>query len=145
MELAILMREDLMSVYREVYTSCHSQEEAYRKVVHHPAKRFYVTPKHAWERLRLMAKGDFSVLDRCTDVTRRMYLELFRQLQQLSQRKEFIGKSLWFICPFLVSQPAPEFYMDERTFKLIFNTMKKYGKDFRYSKICEDRKKRSSR
>ena len=139
-ELTCKMREDLMNAYREVYIKCHSQREAYTKTVQHPAPRFYITPKRAYNALVLMVKGDFSEIDALPSYKRKMYMELFEKLQQLSQRKEFIGKSLRFICPFLVIQPASEFYISANTFKDIFPSMKKHGKKYHFKDTRPRRK-----
>lgn len=130
--LTCKMREDLMGAYREVYTKCHSQKEAYLKTVNHPAPRFYVSAKQAYEMLRAMVVGDMTKIDALAPLKRCMYMELFEKLQQLSQEKAFIGKSLWFICPFLVTLPASQFYISAQTFKDIFPSMKKYGKKYHF-------------
>lgn len=114
-----------MKAYREVYATCRTQREAYQKTVKHPAPRFYFTPKQVYERLRLMVMGDFSEVNRLPPSRRKMYMELFERLQEMMQRKEYIGKSLWFICQFLVVQPASEFYISEHTFKSIYQTHKR--------------------
>lgn len=139
-ELTCKMREDLMNAYREVYTKCHSQREAYIKTVKHPAPRFYITPKRAYSALILMVKGDFSELENLNPAKRNMYLELFDKLQQMSQKQEFMGKSLRFICPFLVTQPASEFYISVDTFKDIFPSMKKHGKNYHFKDTRSQRK-----
>ena len=82
-----------------------------------------------------MVTGDFSQVDKLRPSRRKMYMELFEKLQEMMQRKEYIGKSLWFICQFVVSQPASEFYISERTFKDIFPYLKKYGKEYRFKEI----------
>lgn len=131
-ELTCKMREDLMKAYHEVYTKCHTQLEAYIKTVKHPAPRFYITPNRAYNMMSLMVKGDFSQVDSQDPLKRKMYYELFDKLNLLTQRQEFMGKSLWFICPFLVSQPASEFYISVNTFKEIFPSMKKHGKEYHF-------------
>lgn len=87
-----------------------------------------------------MVKGDFSELENFSNLKRNMYLELFEKLQQMSQKQEFMGKSLRFICPFLVTQPASEFYISVDTFKDIFPSMKKYGKNYRFKDTRNSRK-----
>lgn len=139
-ELTCKMREDLMNAYREVYARCRSQKEAYRKTVKCPAPRFYVTPKQAYCMLRRMVRGDFSKVQTLAPHKQSMYMEMFGKLQQISQRQEFIGKSLWFICPFLVAQPASEFYISVETFKDIFPSVKKYGKDYHFKDTRPQRK-----
>lgn len=138
--LTCIMREDLLKAYREVYTSCRSQKEAYLKTVKHAAPRFYVTPKQAYDRLRLMVHGDFTEVDKLSLIRRKMYYDLFEKLNVTSQRTEYIGKSLWFICPFLVTQPADEFYLSVESFKDIFPTLKKYGKEYHHRDVREQNK-----
>ena len=130
-DLTVKQREDLMKAYREVAPRCRRQQEAYEKTVSSPAPRYYVSPRQAWEKLRLMAAGDFSVVDKMKPIKRRMYYSLFKKMEEMSQRKEFLGKSLWFICQFLVGEPAPEFFIKPDSMKFIFNHYKKYGKDYR--------------
>jgi hypothetical protein len=40
-----------------------------------------------------------------------MYGELFDVVMRLTENREFIGKSLWYIMPFAVTQPASEFFI----------------------------------
>ena len=42
---------------------------------------------------------------------REMYYSLFKVVQELSERREFIGKSLSYIMKFAVVQPAPKFFI----------------------------------
>lgn len=132
--LTARQREDIMKAYCDVANTCHSQKEAYMKVAAHPAPRYYVSPKQAFERLRRMVVGDFTVVDAMTEPRRRMYYSLFDRLKKVSQRKEFIGESLHSICQFLVGEPAPEFFLSPESVQYIFNKCKRYGKDFRDNK-----------
>lgn len=134
-DLTVAMRRDLFNAYRKVYTTCHSQNEAWIKTALQPAPRFYVSPKMAYEKLRRMVRGDFSEVDAMGAGKRRMYYELFQRLDKLSQQKEFIGKSLWFITTFLVSQPAPEFYISIETVRKVINCGKKYGEYYHHKEI----------
>lgn len=139
-QLTVQMRDDLMKTYREVYASCHSQAEAYRKTVKHQAPRYYVSPRQAYNILRLMVQGGKTVLVNMTPTRKRMYLDLFDKLQVLTQRKEFIGKSLWFICQFLVAEPAPEFYFDEESMRVLFSAYRKYGNDYHHESVFGSKK-----
>lgn len=130
-DLIARQREDLMMAYRDVAPRCHSQREAWIKVAAHPAPRYYVSPKQAFEKLRKMVMGDTSTVDVMSEPRRRMYYSLFNRLQELSQRKAFIGKSLYFMCTFLVGEPAPEFFLSPRTVEDIFSNCKRYGKEYR--------------
>lgn len=120
-----------MAVYREIAPYCHSQQEAYERVVSSPAPRYYISHRQAWDKLRLMVAGDFSSVDKMKPIKKKMYYSLFDKMEKMSQRKEFIGKSLWFICQFLVGEPAPEFFLKPDSMKFIFNHYKKYGKNYR--------------
>lgn len=127
------MRQDLMNAYREVYSKCHSQREAYIKTVKHPAPRFYVTPTQAYKMMRPVVAGDFSKLEALPPLKRDMYIEMFDTLRRMTQKQEFMGKSLWFICQFLVTYPASEFYLSINTFKDIFPSIKKHGKNYHFN------------
>lgn len=135
-ELVKKQREDLLAVYREVYTSCRTQHEAWQKVINHPAKRYYITPQQAHEILSPLLRGDTSQLDKLKKPhSRQMYLDLFDELNRMSQKTEFIGKSLWFICQFLVTRPAPRFYITESCLRITFNGCKKYGKEYHHTDV----------
>lgn len=129
--LTVTQREDLMTVYRKVVPYCHSQEEVWERVVKSPAPRYYVSARQAWEKLRRMIVGDFSVVDNMSPPKKRLYYSLFHKYLELSQRRQFLGKSLWFVCQFLVTEPAPEFFMKPKNLKFIFSYYKRYGKDYK--------------
>lgn len=117
-------REDLMAVYRQVYPKCWRQRDAYRRTVKHAAPRFYITPKQAYQNILPMLDGDFSKVEKMEPLRKKMYMDLFEIVLETAERREFIGKSLWFIIPWVVTQPAPEFYLAEETFKKIFHEVK---------------------
>lgn len=131
-DLTVQMREDLMTVYRDVSPRCWSQSEAWRRTVEHRAPRYYVSAKQAHDKLRRMVVGDMSEVDGMSAPRRRMYYSLFAKLQEMTQRKEFVGKSLWFLCPFLVTQEAPEFFISPNTLEQIYSNYKRHGKDYRH-------------
>lgn len=117
-------RDDLMAVYRQVYPKCWRQRDAYRRTVKHPAPRFYVTPKQAYQKILSMLDGDYSEIRKMGPLRQKMYRDLFELVLVAAEKREFIGKSLWFIIPWVVTQPAPEFYLAEETFKKIFHEEK---------------------
>ena len=51
-DIAIMQREALAAVYKEVYPKCWNQGEIWEKVARHPAPRYYITAKEAYEKLR---------------------------------------------------------------------------------------------
>lgn len=143
-ELTLKQRDDLMATYKEVYKKCWSQQEAWKKTAEHPAPRYYVTAKEAYEKLRHMVRGDTSVVDRLGRSKRRMYYSLFDKLEEMTQRRNLIGKSLWFICPLLVAEPAPEFFVEPRTVKDIYIKYKLYGRNFQHKNVYKKRHKSES-
>lgn len=143
-ELTLMQRDDLMAAYRDVYRKCWTQQEAWRKTAEHPAPRYYVTAKEAWEKLRRMVRGDTSVVDRLGKSKRRMYYSLYDALLKLTEKREYSTHSLWFLCPILVSQPAPEFFIEPRTVKDIYIKYKRYGRDFQHKDVYKKRYKNES-
>ena len=143
-ELTLKLRDDLMAVYKDVYRKCWSQQEAWKKTAEHPAPRYYVTAKEAYEKLRHMVRGDMSAVDRLGRSKRRMYYSLFDKLEEMTQRRELVGKSLWFICPLLVAEPAPEFFVEPRTVKDIYTKYRLYGRDFKHRDVYKKRHKDKS-
>ena len=110
-EITQQMHADLMKAYINVSGTCWTQMEAYEKMVKEPAPRYYITPKQAYQVLARMMKGDFEIVDMMATGKRRMYYSLFEEVLKLSEKREFIGKSLWYIVPFAVNSPAPEFFI----------------------------------
>ena len=107
------MRRDLMKVYREVTSEyqCHDNQEAYQRVVEHPAPRFYVDAKWAHQRLSPMMRGDRSGLEKMSPLARQMYEDLFDVVVKLSQKDYFYGRKLHRIVQFAILEPAPRFYI----------------------------------
>lgn len=128
-------REDIMAAYREVAPSCWSQQEAWEKTARHPAPRYYISPKQAWDVMRRMVVGDFALVDKMSKQYKARYYSLFEKLQQISQKREYLGMSLWQLCHHLVHQPAPEFFVKPETVKQIFLYYKKHGSDYKYTEI----------
>lgn len=143
-ELTKQQHIDVLKAYRDVAPRCRTQKEAWEKTAKHPAPRYYITPRQAWSRLRLMVRGDFSEVDAMKPIRRSMYYSLFETLQRLTQKREYMGHSLFFICQFLVAEPAPEFFIGFEAVKRIFSFSKKYNVDFRYSKVARDKQKQNS-
>lgn len=143
-DLTRQFRDDLMAAYRQVCGKCWTQREAWEKTAKSPAPRYYISAKEAHEKLRRMVVGDTSIVDAMSERKKRMYYSLFEKLQVLSQKKDMIGKSLWFMCPFLVTQPAPEFFISASTVKQIFSNYKRYGNNYRISEIHENRNKKKN-
>lgn len=103
-------QDDLIKAYNSVAPHCWSQREAYRKAVLQPAPRYYITPKQAAQVIAPMVKGDFEKVNMMLPNKRRMYYSLFQKVIELSEKRAFIGKSLYYIVQFAVASPAPEFF-----------------------------------
>lgn len=128
--LLAMMHEDLMEVYRKVAKYCTRQDEAWKRVVKHPAKRFYVGAKNACEKVGPLLDGDTSKLEKMDKNRQRLYLAIFEKVKEFSQRREFAGKSLWYIMPFVVNSPAPEFFISPTTAGIYWALYKELGADF---------------
>lgn len=114
------LRRDILRVYREVAPHCWYQRDAWEKTVMHPAPRFYVTPKQAYQKVLPMLDGDFSEIDCMNPRRQRLYACLYQRVLEASEQVQFAGKSLWFMMPFIVSQPAPEFFLSTEQLRQIF-------------------------
>lgn len=110
-EITRQMHADLIKAYINVSKHCWTQHEAYERMVKEPAPRYYVTPKHAYKALRPMMKGDFELVDMMTERKRDLYYSLYDTVLKLSEKRDFLGKSLWHIVHFAVYSPAPEFFI----------------------------------
>lgn len=128
--LLAMMHEDLMETYRKVAKYCSRQDEAWRRVVKHPAKRFYIDSKSACKKVAPLLDGDTSKLEKMSKTKQRLYLDIFEKVKEFSQRREFAGKSLNYIMPFVVQSPAPEFYISPTTAGIYWALYKELGPDF---------------
>lgn len=104
-------QEDIIKAYNKVAYVSWTQEEAYKKAVKQPATRYYVSPKQAAQVIAPMVRGDFSKVDAMKPNRRRLYYSLFERVVEMSERRQFIGKSLAYIMEFAVNTPAPEFFV----------------------------------
>jgi len=119
------MQDDLIKAYCKACDGAWTMQEACSKAVKMPAPRFYVSPKTAYLMISPMVKGDFEKVDLCIPSKRRMYYELFKVVTRLSEKRDFIGKSLWYIVKFAVAQPASEFFVKPHALYAIRQNMKK--------------------
>ena len=105
------MQDDLIKAYCKACEGSWTMHDACTKAVNMPAPRFYVTPKQAYQVISPMVKGDFERVNLLNPLRRKMYKELFDVVMRLTEKREFIGKSLWHIMPFAVIQPASQFFI----------------------------------
>ena len=118
-------QDDLIKAYNQVAYTCFSQAEAYKKAVKQPAPRYYITPKQALQVLSPMVRGDFERVDMMMPNKKRMYYSLFDKVMELSEKRAFIGKSLYYIVQFAVASPAPEFFVSHRVIENVRSCLKK--------------------
>lgn len=118
------MHKDLIDAYKRVCGSCWNQSEAYEKMVLEPAPRYYVSIKQAHKVIAPMMRGDFEMVNLMIPMKREMYYSLFEVIMRLSTQAEFRGKSLYFILPFAITQPAPRFYISPTRARIIRGFMK---------------------
>ena len=119
-DLSVQFRKDLMSTYDKVGNKGMTQKQAYEMTVKHPAPRYYITPKQAFQVISKMMKGDFSEVRKMGENKRRQYASLFDTTSKLMNRRGFKKKKLFYVMQFAVLEPAPEFFVNWRTFQNIF-------------------------
>lgn len=119
------MQQDLIAAYKRVCGDCWTQHQAYERMVNEPAPRYYVSPRQASQIIARMVKGDFSRVEMMLPLRREMYYSLFKVVQELSEKREFIGKSLSYIMKFAVMQPAPKFYISPLRASMIRSFIRK--------------------
>lgn len=120
------MYDELMKVYCKVcrLCECRSQHEAFEKTVSHPASRFFVTPKMAYQNIYPMLRGDFSRIEKMKPLRQEMYRALYDVVMRLSQKRQFWGKSPYYIVRFAVTEPAPRFYIGVEKMRKVFRERK---------------------
>ena len=117
-----LMYDELMAVYRKVLKDydCHTQAEAFDRTVRHPASRFFVEPRRAYQNIYPMLRGDYSKIEQMKPLRQEMYKALYDVVMRLSQKRQFWGKSPYYIVKFAVTEPAPRFYIGVEKMRKVF-------------------------
>lgn len=105
------MQDDLIAAYNKVSPTSWSLQTAYARAVKQPAPRYYITAKQALQILSPMVRGDFRKVDNMLPNKRRMYYSLLEKVTELSEKRAFRGKSLYYILRYAVTSPAPEFFI----------------------------------
>lgn len=118
-QLYQMKTDEMMAVYREVAPECFTQKQAFNKVVKHKASRFYVLPHAVYCALKGAFYGTGEIKTKAPSA-KRMYLELYKRLLDMSRDPFHEGESLRELCSKVVLQPAPEFYISPVTFANIF-------------------------
>lgn len=141
------MQNDLIKAYCKACEGSWTMQDACAKAVKMPAPRFYITAKQAYLVISPMVKGDFGRVNLFAPLRRKMYYELFDVVTKLAEKREFIGKSLWYIMPFAVVQPASQFFVKPHTLYVIRHYLKtgrtnKEGKQGAHKGIGKRRNKK---
>jgi len=122
------MYDELMKVYCKILREfdVRTQTEAFERTVRHPASRFFIDTRRAYQNIYPMLRGDYSRLEKMKPLRQEMYKALFDVVMRLSQKRQFWGKSPYYIVKFAILEPAPRFYIDVETMRKIFR--KRRGK-----------------
>lgn len=116
------MYDELMKVYSKVLREfdVRTQTEAFERTVRHPASRFFIDTRRAYQNIYPMLRGDYSRLEKMKPLRQEMYKALFDVVMRLSQKRQFWGKSPYYIVRFAVLEPAPRFYIGIEKMRKVF-------------------------
>lgn len=116
------MYDELMRVYCKVCREyeCRTQTEAFDRTVRHPASRFYVEARRAYQNIYPMLRGDYSRIEQMKPLRQEMYRALYEIVIRLSQKRPYWGKSPYYIVKYAVLEPAPRFYIDVEQMRKVF-------------------------
>lgn len=116
------MYDELMKVYCKVLSECdvHTQTEAFERTVRHPASRFFIEARRAYQNICPILRGDYSHLEKMTPLRQEMYKALYDVVMRLSQKRQFWGKSPYYIVKFAILEPAPRFYIGVEKMRKVF-------------------------
>lgn len=116
------MYDELMKVYCKVLREfdVRTQTEAFERTVRHPASRFFIDARRAYQNIYPMLKGDYSRLEKMKPLRQEMYKAMFGVVMSLSQKRQFSGKSPYYIVRFAILEPAPRFYIGVEKMRKIF-------------------------
>lgn len=121
------MYDELLKVYCKVCRDyeCRTQAEAFERTVRHPASRYFVESRRAYQNIYPMLRGDFSRLEKMKPLRQEMYRSLFEVVMRLSQKRQFWGKSPYYIVKFAILEPAPRFYIGVEKMRKVFRERRK--------------------
>lgn len=128
--------QDLINVYSEVAPNCLTAQLAYQMTVMHPARRFYITPKQAYQRINMYIKGKTEAIDSLKPLQRQLYKDLISTILSMQKHANYRNCSLMRLCRMAVLQKAPRFYITPKWFNSILfmytnGIMDEYGRDKR--------------
>ncbi len=116
------MYDELMKVYCKILREfdVHTQTEAFERTVRHPASRFFIDSRRAYQNIYPMLRGDYSKLEKMKPLRQEMYRALYDVMMRLSQKRQFWGKSPHYIIKFAILEPAPRFYIGVEKMRKVF-------------------------
>ena len=116
------MYDELMKVYCKVLREfdVRTQTEAFERTVRHPASRFFIETRRAYQNIYPMLRGDFSRIEKMKPLRQEMYMALYDVVVRLSQKRQFWGKSPYYIVKFAILEPAPRFYIGVEKMRKVF-------------------------
>lgn len=117
-----MMYDELMKVYCKVLQDfdVRTQAEAFERTIRHPASRFFIETRRAYQNIYPMLRGDYSRLEKMKPLRQEMYKALYDVVMRLSQKRQFWGKSPYYIVKFAVMEPAPRFYIGVEKMRKVF-------------------------
>lgn len=119
--LRVEMISDLLDVYNEVAPDSLTPAIAYERVVKHPAKRFYITPKQVYQRVNNYIKGKTEVITSLKPIQQQQFYDLIKVMIRLQRQGCNRDKGLMHLCRLAVMEPAPRFYIKPTTFSTILS------------------------
>lgn len=114
---------DLLAVFRRTIEGCKhiNLYEVANKVVNSPAPRFYVSEYRARNVIKRMFNG--KPLHKISPLRMEMYEEIFARVKEA--RKVMQHKPLLLVIEEVLSQPAPKFYLTEKSGVVILHKIQK--------------------
>lgn len=137
------MREDLMRCYREIAPNCITQAGAWRKTVLHPAPRYYVSARQAYQQINLYLQGRTEEIDKMKPLHRERWMCLIQEVLKIAQEPEHQGKPLTELTKIAVERPAPQFFIQPERMKSLFRNTK-YNRYDKNGILIKDYERRSN-
>lgn len=115
--------EDLMRAYRtELSGAAHIRvSRLFQQIVERPSERFWVSEERAFIVVSAMARGDN--LETMRPLKREMYIEIYRRYLEI--RQKFPDRTMRQLVSMVVNQPAPKFYIEPASARVIVCKIKK--------------------
>lgn len=128
--------KNLIDVYSEVAPNCLTARLAYEMTVMHPARRFYITPKQAYQRINMYIKGKTEAIDSLKPLQRQLYKDLIATILSMQKHANYRNCGLMHLCRMAVLQKAPRFYITPKWFNAILymythDLLDEHGRDVR--------------